>query len=161
CSVPPIQRARLERLAVTDDLTLAFNSRYLAVRVPEEMERARRTEAALSMLLMALDHFKRVHDTYGHDVGDQWLRRVAGPVRCAASRSRRRGGPVVVRDPHAVLVNDPRRVARGDARAGEDDAHEVQRVARAHADDLAGALGAAHPSERVDGVGEGELLAQE
>jgi len=95
CSVPPIQRARLERLAVTDDLTLAYNSRYLASRLLEEMERARRSGDALSVLLMDLDHFKRVNDTYGHAVGDRVLRAFVDRVRSATRRVDllvRRGG---------------------------------------------------------------------
>jgi two-component system cell cycle response regulator len=95
CSVAPIQRARLERLAVTDDLTLAYNSRYLSSRLDLELERAQRTEAPLSVLLMDLDFFKRVNDRYGHDVGDQVLRAFAGRVRSATRRVDvliRRGG---------------------------------------------------------------------
>ena len=95
CSVPPIQRARLERLAVTDDLTLAFNGRYLASRLLEEMERSRRTRAPLSVLWMDLDHFKLVNDTHGHPVGDQVLRAFVDRVRTATRRVDilvRRGG---------------------------------------------------------------------
>ncbi|HEY8090899.1 MAG TPA: sensor domain-containing diguanylate cyclase [Polyangiaceae bacterium] len=95
CSVGPIQRARLERLAVTDDLTLAFNGRYLATRLVEEMERARRTEKPLSVLLMDLDHFKLVNDKHGHAVGDQVLRVFVDRVRAATRRVDilvRRGG---------------------------------------------------------------------
>ena len=95
CSVGPIQRARLERLAVTDDLTLAFNARYLGPRLAEEMERARRTEKPLSVLLLDLDHFKLVNDRHGHAVGDQVLRAFVDRVRAATRRVDvlvRRGG---------------------------------------------------------------------
>ena len=95
CSVAPIQRARLERLAVTDDLTLAFNGRYLAPRLLEEMERSRRTDAPLSVLLMDLDHFKHVNDRFGHAVGDQVLRAFVDRVTAATRRIDllvRRGG---------------------------------------------------------------------
>jgi diguanylate cyclase (GGDEF)-like protein len=95
CSVGPIQRARLERLAVTDDLTLAFNGRYLASRLVEEMERARRSSAQLSILWMDLDHFKHVNDRHGHPVGDQVLRTFVERVRAATRRVDilvRRGG---------------------------------------------------------------------
>jgi diguanylate cyclase (GGDEF)-like protein len=95
CSVGPIQRARLERLAVTDDLTLAFNARYLGPRLTEEMERARRTEKPLSVLLLDLDHFKLVNDRHGHAVGDQVLRAFVDRVRAATRRVDvlvRRGG---------------------------------------------------------------------
>jgi diguanylate cyclase (GGDEF)-like protein len=95
CSVAPIQRARLERLAVTDDLTLAFNGRYLASRMLEEMDRARRSGDSVSILLMDLDHFKQVNDTHGHAVGDQVLRAFVERVRAATRRVDilvRRGG---------------------------------------------------------------------
>jgi two-component system, cell cycle response regulator len=95
CSVAPIQRSRLERLAVTDDLTLAFNGRYLASRLVEELERARRSEAPLSLLWMDLDHFKLVNDTHGHPLGDQVLRTFVDRVRAATRRVDilvRRGG---------------------------------------------------------------------
>jgi two-component system, cell cycle response regulator len=95
CSVAPIQRSRLERLAVTDDLTLAFNGRYLASRLVEELERARRSAAPLSLLWMDLDHFKRVNDTHGHPLGDQVLRTFVERVRAATRRVDilvRRGG---------------------------------------------------------------------
>ena len=95
CSVGPIQRARLERLVVTDDLTLAFNGRYLASRMLEEMERARRSGDSVSVLLLDLDHFKQVNDTHGHAVGDQVLRVFVERVRAATRRVDilvRRGG---------------------------------------------------------------------
>jgi len=95
CSTPPIERARLGRLAMTDDLTLAYNQRYLMPRLHEEMERSRRTGGPLSMLLMDLDHFKRVNDNYGHAVGDAVLRIFADRVRAAVRRIDifvRRGG---------------------------------------------------------------------
>jgi len=95
CSSPPIERARLGRLAMTDDLTLAYNQRYLVPRLHEEMERARRTGSPLSMLLMDLDHFKRVNDNYGHATGDAVLRLFADRVRAMVRRIDvfvRRGG---------------------------------------------------------------------
>jgi len=95
CSTPPIERARLGRLAMTDDLTLAYNQRYLVPRLHEEMERARRTGNPLSMLLMDLDHFKRVNDNHGHAIGDAVLRLFADRVRKVVRRIDifgRRGG---------------------------------------------------------------------
>jgi two-component system, cell cycle response regulator len=114
CSVGPIQRARLERLAVTDDLTLAFNGRYLASRLVEEIERARRSETPLSLLWMDLDHFKLVNDRYGHAVGDQVLRAFVDRVREATRRVDilvRRGGEEFVLLMPATALEHAREIA--------------------------------------------------
>lgn len=71
----------LRRLAVTDSQTLAFNHGHLMPRIAEEMERARRAAAPMSILLLDLDHFKRVNDEHGHTVGDAVLRAFADRVR--------------------------------------------------------------------------------
>lgn len=81
CSSPPVERARLERLATFDDLTLAMSHRYLVPRMAEEIERATRTGSEMSILLMDLDHFKNVNDEHGHAVGDAVLRAFADRVR--------------------------------------------------------------------------------
>ncbi|HUQ47033.1 MAG TPA: sensor domain-containing diguanylate cyclase [Gemmatimonadaceae bacterium] len=64
---------RLEALAQTDPLTQLANRRALTVRLVTEMERVRRYNAPLTMLLLDLDHFKLVNDTYGHLTGDDVL----------------------------------------------------------------------------------------
>jgi diguanylate cyclase (GGDEF)-like protein len=95
CCAPPIERARLRRLAMFDDITMAFNHRYLAPRLVEEMERASRSGGEVSLLYMDLDHFKRVNDDHGHAVGDAVLRMFADRVRRAVRRVDvliRRGG---------------------------------------------------------------------
>ncbi len=68
---------RLEALAHTDPLTQLVNRRALTIRLVTEMERVRRYNAPLSMLLIDLDHFKLVNDTYGHMAGDDVLASVA------------------------------------------------------------------------------------
>lgn len=95
CSAPPIDRARLRRLAMFDDLTMAFNHRYLAPRIIEEMERASRSGGDVSLLYMDLDHFKSVNDRHGHATGDAVLRMFADRVRNVVRRVDvlvRRGG---------------------------------------------------------------------
>ncbi len=69
--------ARLEALAHTDALTLVLNRRALTVRLAAELERARRYESVVALLMVDLDHFKRVNDTRGHLAGDDVLREVA------------------------------------------------------------------------------------
>lgn len=86
CSVPPIERARLERLAVTDDLTLAFSAKYLAARLHEEVERAKTARAPLSVLFVDLERFRHVNSSYGQGVGDRVLVLFAERVRAFARR---------------------------------------------------------------------------
>ncbi|AKF06020.1 diguanylate cyclase [Sandaracinus amylolyticus] len=95
CAVPAIEKSRLGRLAITDWLTRAYNHRYLAPRLEEEVERARRHAEPLSLALLDLDHFKRVNDAHGHDAGDAVLRAFVDRVRAEVRRHDvvvRRGG---------------------------------------------------------------------
>src|SRR5262249_9086817 len=90
-----IDPRRRAPLAVFDDIQVAFNHRYLAPRLVEEMERASRAGGDVSLLYMDLDHFKRVNDDHGHAVGDAVLRMFADRVRRAVRRVDvliRRGG---------------------------------------------------------------------
>ncbi|MDT8342526.1 MAG: response regulator, partial [Longimicrobiales bacterium] len=61
----------LERMAHTDDLTGLANRRYFENVLDREWSRTRRSEKPLSLLLVDLDHFKDVNDTYGHQEGDR------------------------------------------------------------------------------------------
>jgi two-component system cell cycle response regulator len=72
---------RLERLAAIDPLTDAYNRRFGLGRLREEFSRAVRAEGPLGILMLDIDHFKAVNDTYGHLVGDRVLRAVAGACR--------------------------------------------------------------------------------
>ncbi len=70
------QQAMLEHLydaSVTDALTSAYNREYFDTRLASELAYARRHNAPLSLIMLDIDHFKRVNDTYGHRVGDQVL----------------------------------------------------------------------------------------
>ncbi len=64
----------LKEQANRDSLTGLFNRRYLEGTLEREMARCKREGAPLSMLLLDLDHFKLVNDTYGHQAGDEVLR---------------------------------------------------------------------------------------
>ena len=106
CSVPPIEKARLERLAVIDPHTLAYRQTYLLPRLEEELGRASRYATPLSLLFLDLDHFKNINDSYGHAAGDRVLRTFADRVRQSIRLSDlliRRGGEEFV----VVLPNMP------------------------------------------------------
>lgn len=70
-------KRELERLMLTDPLTGIGNRRLLTRRIEEEVFRADRYGRALTAAFFDLDHFKQVNDTYGHEVGDIVLIRVA------------------------------------------------------------------------------------
>ena len=72
-----MQHAEAESNALTDPLTGLPNARYLALRFEEEASRARRTDRTFQVVMLDLDEFKNVNDTYGHKAGDKMLREVA------------------------------------------------------------------------------------
>lgn len=72
---------RLERLAALDSLTGIYNRRFGLTRLHEEFGRALRINAPIGVLLMDIDHFKQVNDTYGHLTGDRVLLRLARVTR--------------------------------------------------------------------------------
>ena len=72
-----MQHAEAESNALTDPLTGLPNARYLSLRFDEEAARARRTDRAFQVVMLDLDEFKKVNDTYGHKSGDKMLREVA------------------------------------------------------------------------------------
>ncbi len=69
------------RLATTDPLTGVFNRRTFEELAEREIARARRSGGDLSLLMIDLDHFKRINDRYGHPAGDAVLRRFVALVR--------------------------------------------------------------------------------
>ena len=71
----------LYRVARTDALTGLRNRRHFMELARREVLRARRSGEPLSLLLLDADHFKRVNDTWGHDVGDLVLREIAQALR--------------------------------------------------------------------------------
>jgi diguanylate cyclase (GGDEF)-like protein len=71
----------VERQAVTDELTGLFNRRRFQEAMSTEVERARRFQQPLGLVLLDIDDFKLVNDTYGHQQGDVVLREVARVLR--------------------------------------------------------------------------------
>lgn len=79
-------RERLEQLVLQDGLTGIANRRCFDQRLHLEWARARRTGAPLSLLLIDIDHFKKLNDTYGHLTGDESLTQVAQTLQAVLSR---------------------------------------------------------------------------
>ncbi|MBL4618571.1 MAG: PleD family two-component system response regulator [Marinicaulis sp.] len=72
-------QASLE-MAVTDQLTGLYNRRYLASHLSAMFERAQWTDRPLATMILDIDHFKKINDTYGHDAGDKVLKEFADCV---------------------------------------------------------------------------------
>jgi diguanylate cyclase (GGDEF)-like protein len=75
--------ARLETLAITDPLTGAFNRRRLFELLDGERQRVLRGGEVMSLLMLDIDFFKKINDTYGHAAGDAVLRELV--ARCLAA----------------------------------------------------------------------------
>ena len=68
---------RIRQLAYVDGLTGIHNRRYFEMRILEELERASRFGSRMSVIMMDIDHFKRLNDEFGHLLGDEVLRGVS------------------------------------------------------------------------------------
>ena len=68
---------RVRQLAYLDGLTGIFNRRFFELRISEEIERARRFDAGMAVIMIDIDHFKRLNDEFGHLLGDEVLRQVS------------------------------------------------------------------------------------
>ncbi len=68
---------RVKQLAYLDGLTGIFNRRFFELRIEEEIERARRYAGGMAVIMVDIDHFKRLNDEFGHLLGDEVLRQVS------------------------------------------------------------------------------------
>ncbi len=81
CLHTAIAHERLKQAGLTDALTGINNRRFFDQRLEEEISRNKRLETSLSCLFIDIDHFKIINDSFGHDVGDTVLKKVAELVR--------------------------------------------------------------------------------
>jgi diguanylate cyclase (GGDEF)-like protein len=78
---------QLEMLSRQDGLTGLANRRYFDASLATEMRRATRAAEPISLILIDIDYFKRYNDTYGHQAGDECLKRVAGCLQAVCQRA--------------------------------------------------------------------------
>ncbi|MEC4990710.1 MAG: GGDEF domain-containing protein, partial [Oscillatoria sp. PMC 1068.18] len=71
---------KLEKLAITDPLTGIFNRRHFLKIAAQELNRYNRYNCYFSFLMIDIDYFKRINDTYGHFIGDEVLRTMSKAV---------------------------------------------------------------------------------
>jgi PAS domain S-box-containing protein len=74
-------QSRLQEQAIRDALTGLFNRRYLDETLPRELSRAKREGYPLALIMVDIDHFKQVNDTYGHSAGDDVIRCLGAILR--------------------------------------------------------------------------------
>jgi diguanylate cyclase (GGDEF)-like protein len=74
---------RTQEDSLTDPLTALANTRSMFMYLTSELARATRMKTEVSLLVMDLDRFKDINDTYGHHIGDRALREVANVLRAA------------------------------------------------------------------------------
>jgi diguanylate cyclase (GGDEF)-like protein len=71
------QNDKLEELASKDPLTQLYNRRAFSALVDKEISRAKRHHSAVTLVIIDIDHFKKINDKFGHNIGDDILRRLA------------------------------------------------------------------------------------
>ncbi len=80
-------QAQLREQAIRDGLTGLYNRRYLEETIQREVARARRENISVSVIMLDIDHFKNVNDTYGHEAGDKVLQSVANILLADSRRA--------------------------------------------------------------------------
>jgi len=103
------------QLAMTDPLTGVFNRRYLVRHLGRELNRSQRFGGDVSLMMLDVDHFKRINDTFGHLVGDSALKqltaKIAECLRRATDWCARIGGDEFVVVLEGANVEEARRCA--------------------------------------------------
>ena len=74
-------KTKFEILAITDKLTKLYNRHKFYEIATNEIERSKRYKRPLSLIIFDIDHFKKINDTYGHDIGDYVLQELAKLIK--------------------------------------------------------------------------------
>jgi len=80
-------RKKIELISITDGLTNIFNRRHFNEMLPKAVNSAKRQDELIAFLIMDIDHFKQYNDTYGHQMGDDVLVKVAKCIKDSLLRS--------------------------------------------------------------------------
>lgn len=106
-------RERLREQSIRDPLTGLFNRRYMKETLDRELHRASRHNEPLSVVMLDIDDFKRINDTYGHDAGDGVLKevssRITGVIRGSDFACRLGGEEFIIVMPAVALDRAGRR----------------------------------------------------
>ncbi|MGR3980453.1 sensor domain-containing diguanylate cyclase [Pseudoalteromonas sp. 1181_04] len=98
----------LEQINMEDPLTQIKNRRYFDKKLVMDLRRSRREQTPLSVVMLDIDHFKSINDTYGHLIGDQTIRAVADIIKSHLKRpldevARYGGEEFVILLPNTIL----------------------------------------------------------
>lgn len=81
------EKDKLKEISITDPLTGIYNHNFFYKRLEEEFDRASRYGMPLSVVMMDIDNFKEINDTYGHRVGDRVLKKIADLFKRSVRKS--------------------------------------------------------------------------
>lgn len=82
-----VAREELEAIAHHDALTGLYNRKFMEMALRDTVTTAKKNQFFLSMMMLDIDHFKNINDTYGHQVGDEVLKRVAHELQMGIRKS--------------------------------------------------------------------------
>ncbi|NLK38686.1 MAG: bacteriohemerythrin [Clostridiales bacterium] len=130
---------KLLHLSYHDQLTGLYNRTYFATKVVEEMKQAEINQHPISLLMLDLDNFKRINDSYGHLIGDEILKRVAQ----AASRKVRKTDYLVRFGGEEFIVLMPKTSIVQGIEVAEDIRKEIESLSHPIAGGLTVSIGVA------------------
>jgi len=80
-------KKKVEYLSITDELTQLYNRRHFNLKIEEELNRAKRKNYNISFIMLDIDYFKNYNDTYGHQAGDEALKKISKVLKIHTQRA--------------------------------------------------------------------------